>query len=279
MANLSKLLSGEITKVTEKDLFGCTRITHACFAGCEKLESVQVPFGVVYVSPEAFMCCRNLKTVSLPASVKYVGCCVPQESGSYTQSYEYSRTFYGCDSDEFSVSDTCKNLQVGCHIVKGAFEKTNDYDNFYNSSEDAWVVGDGILLGLNSGITDIPSTVTTVPKAIYKDFPSTITTVVIPDSVQFMWGDFTGNTSYIKTAVVGAGVTKIEKGVMYNTNITTWVFRQPEGLSVELPASHLGYDKNSRTISVYTDNESITNYNWSGDNITANIYPLSSYTG
>lgn len=279
MANLSKLLSGEITKVTEDDLFGCTRIAHACFAGCAKLESVQVPFGVIYVSPEAFMCCRNLKAVSLPASVRYIGCCVPQASGSYDSGYEYSRTFYGCDSDEFSVYDTCKNLQAGCHIIKDAFEKTKDYDNFYNSSEDAWVVGEGILLGLNSGITDIPSTVTTVPKSIYVSFPSTVTTVTIPDSVQFMWGDFTGNTSYIKTAVIGAGVTKMEKGVMKNTNITTWVFRQPEGLIVELPASHLGYNKDSRTITIYTDNESITNYNWSGDNITANIYPLSSYTG
>lgn len=37
----------------------------------------------------------------------------------------------------------------------------------------------------------------------------------------------------------------------------------------------LTYNKNSRAVNIYTDNEDIRNYNWSGDNVTPTFYSLS----
>ena len=37
----------------------------------------------------------------------------------------------------------------------------------------------------------------------------------------------------------------------------------------------MAYNKDSRALTIYTDNEYIKNYNWAADNATVTIYPLS----
>lgn len=60
--------------------------------------------------------------------------------------------------------------------------------------------------------------------------------------------------------------------------LTSIRFEQPLGMSVTLPQAGNGngafYSKSAKAISVYTDNETIKNYNWSADNRTATIYHL-----
>ena len=64
----------------------------------------------------------------------------------------------------------------------------------------------------------------------------------------------------------------------YGSSPEVFVFSQPSGMSVELPTSGsstgLAYFKSAREITIYTDNEDIKNYDWSGDNVTATFYHL-----
>lgn len=56
------------------------------------------------------------------------------------------------------------------------------------------------------------------------------------------------------------------------------IFNQPLGMEVFLPeagdGTGLSYSKNAVERNIYTDNETIKNYNWAGDNITATLYHL-----
>lgn len=59
---------------------------------------------------------------------------------------------------------------------------------------------------------------------------------------------------------------------------STIYFLNPAGMTVHLPnagdGSGLMYSKNAKAITIYTDNETIKNYDWATDNITATIYHL-----
>lgn len=58
---------------------------------------------------------------------------------------------------------------------------------------------------------------------------------------------------------------------------TNIIFNQPSGVEVEFaPAGGSGafYYKLARAVNVYTDNESVKNYDWASDNVTATFYHL-----
>lgn len=63
-----------------------------------------------------------------------------------------------------------------------------------------------------------------------------------------------------------------------SNRITTLRFEQPAGMAVTLPTAGSGtgmcYCKTATATTIYTDNETIKNYAWSTDNITATIYHL-----
>ena len=52
------------------------------------------------------------------------------------------------------------------------------------------------------------------------------------------------------------------------------IFRQPKDVVVQLPEK-LCYSKSAATIDVYTDNDSIKNYDWAKDNFTPTFHSLS----
>ena len=127
--------------------------------------------------------------------------------------------------------------------------------------------------------------------ASWDTFPSTIksltygafniaglTEVKIPDTVQWIIGNAFNGSDTVKVDI-GTGVSKMMHNAMGNTKVVTWIFRQPADMVIDLPTAGkntgLGYDKDSRSITIYTDNESLKAYDWAADNITATIKPLS----
>ena len=59
-------------------------------------------------------------------------------------------------------------------------------------------------------------------------------------------------------------------------------FEQPSGMEITLPKAGstegMFYSKTARPMDVYTDNETIKNYAWASDNITATFYHLDGTT-
>lgn len=59
---------------------------------------------------------------------------------------------------------------------------------------------------------------------------------------------------------------------------TKIVFNQPSGVQVKFPTAGSSYGafyyKSAYSVSIYTDNESVKNYDWASDNVTATFYHL-----
>lgn len=114
--------------------------------------------------------------------------------------------------------------------------------------------------------------------------------------------NFTAISNYeiIPKLEVNSNITPIASGlynsiqtVIFNTNVTylkdiinyslgfndyVWVFKQPKDLQVEIVFS--SKPKTAHQVAIYTDNDSVKNYDWSTNgNITPTFYPLSDYVG
>jgi len=70
------------------------------------------------------------------------------------------------------------------------------------------------------------------------------------------------------------------KGAIDRGNVSghTYTFKTPSGVAMTLPTAGNGsgmfYNKTAKTMTIYTDNETIKNYNWSADNVTPTFYHL-----
>jgi len=130
----------------------------------------------------------------------------------------------------------------------------------------------------------IPDTVVNIAsRALYKYSEDTnFKKCVIPDTVEILGDNIFDEQSTLTSITVGASVRRIGVDLTPSNSVTTLIFRQPAGMYVELPPAGdgefigLAYNKNSRNVSIYTDNECIKNYDWATDNVTATFYPLSS---
>lgn len=263
MSKLSETLSGSITQLTASDLDGATKIYMNRFMDCTKLTSVDIPEGVTEIMSGAFCGCP-ISRMSLPSTLRRI---------EYNSSY----IAYGLPSCTIGKTGVLLDLDSSkvpkdANIPGAAF-----LTEAFSSFPVLMGAGDSILWKNEAGATTIPTSVRNICGDAIRSLASTVTSFVVPDFVEILGGNVAPGSSVTKVTV-GAGVTVMRTGVMGNTAVTTWVFRQPAGVTVELPTpgdgTGLGYKKDSRSITIYTDNESIKNYNWSGDNITPTIYPL-----
>lgn len=125
------------------------------------------------------------------------------------------------------------------------------YEFFYFISEDG-VSKYGIYGDLNAGTYES----TKIPNGIILLASGCITNaknITIPSTVKYFGNACLNSTGYLR-------------------------FEQPLGMEVFLPqagdGTGLSYSKNAVERNIYTDNETIKNYNWAGDNITATLYHL-----
>lgn len=270
MSKLSETLSGKITTLTAEDLKGVTRILPFRFASCTNLTSVILPESLEEILPCAFSNCP-ITSIKFPSSLKNIG--EPFDSGAV----------YDLITNEILNSTETVNID-GSALKKDTYIRATsvlkDTGWFTNIGDKQALMGenDSILFLNTKGSTEIPESVRNIVGNAIHDLDTTITSLVIPDWVEIIGGDICDSTSLTK-CTIGSNVHLMGVYTMANTTITTWIFRQPEGMEVTLPAEAgqykgLAYGKSARTIDIYTDNECIINYDWSGDNITANIYPL-----
>ena len=134
------------------------------------------------------------------------------------------------------------------------------YYNFSHFRVDCNVLSEGMFADQSTLTSTVKSIVlngrpTEIPKDCFKSLES-LTSMVIPSSVAKI-GDSCFNSC---------------------NGITTLTFNQPSGMAVQMPTagSSTGafYYKSARAVKIYTDNETIKNYAWATDNVTATLYHL-----
>lgn len=140
------------------------------------------------------------------------------------------------------------------------------------------------LLGNNIDYTRlysyvIPDTVKTIGASAFGYCrPSYI---VIPDSVETIEEIAFFSNRTASTITIGASVSKIGNKAFSldarSTALKTVTFRQPVGMTITLPtagANGMFYCKKAYSVTIYTDNETIKNYDWASDNVTATFKHL-----
>ena len=227
-------------------------------------------FGVTKFRSKVLFECKTLQRLEIPNSVEFIG-------GS---------AFYNCTSlTEIDSSDMNPYCKIDCDSEGGTsppFEGTGWLNNQPQNSMVLMANGKILVHSKTSTPSQyliIPDTVVNIASMACQGSDSNFTSFVIPDSVEIVMNNILSSSTLTKITV-GRSVRYIEKGLVPSTNVTTLIFRQPAGMYVELPEAGngkgLAYDKSSRSVAIYTDNEYIKNYPWSTDNVTATFYPLSS---
>ena len=293
MSIIPSIIAKTITSITSQDIQGATAvrtygfedysnlkhielpstvtsIEDNAFDGCFSLQNVTFPPSLVNIGMRAFNRCKSLTSVVLPASVKKVG----------VQAW-YSYDSETGSSEPLNITTVdLSQLPEDCNIDDEALIGTKWYNNQPNNT--FLLAGDGTILMKFKGDTlpgDIPNTVRTISAGAMGSLKSP-TTLVIPDTVRRLYGDPVSSANNVVTMIIGAGVHTMKAGSMGSTKVTTWICRQPANMVLDIPTEAgdgkgLAYNKSSRSFTLYTDNEMLKAYNWSGDNVTATIKPLS----
>lgn len=133
-----------------------------------------------------------------------------------------------------------------------------------------------------TGLTSItiPNSVTSIGSSAFQ--ASGLTDITIPNSVTSIGASAFKGCSKLTNATIGSGVSNFGASIFANSSealyIQTIRFNQPSGMAVTLPtagsSTGMFYCKTASTLTVYTDNETIKNYNYATDNVTPTFYHL-----
>lgn len=259
MGLLVDYLTRSKTSLTARDLDRIKTIRAYCFEENSSLLSIEIPSWIEEIGACAFGYCSSISAI-------------------YTSSMNpFIRIDYNMSTDtEFYYS-------------YNPFSETKWYSVMVSLGAKMAVSDDGKVL-LANAITDssngytIPDTVInlaggSLSKANIDTNTNGLLSFVIPDSIEIIGGYLLYRHTNLATLTVGSSVRYIGKYLFDSSSTTTVVFRQPAGMYVELPPAGentgLAYNKSSRNVSIYTDNECIRNYDWATDNVTATFYSLS----
>lgn len=212
--------------------------------------------GATKIASGVFYKCDKLTTIEFPDTVEEIG----------------DSAFSGCTT---LANVDLSNLPRLCAIAVTSFSDTVWYKNLPSG---VMLTGENTVLFSVKDVTTIefPESVLAISGGAMNR--AAIPTIVVPDTVQFIYGAAFGNSATTKV-VIGTGLSVMKPGSMGDTNVKTWVCKQPADMILNIPqetgdGKGLAWQKDSREFTLYTDNEMLKTYNWSGDNVTATIKPL-----
>lgn len=250
MATLSEIICLTVTEIKKDDIDGANCIKYCAFYHNENLRRIEIPYSVKKIYDHAFNSCTSLTEID---GSNMDPCCV-------------------------AISDT------GTSDHNTMFLNTPWVSNLASNAMHYWANG-GILVRckLTTPSTDliIPDTVKSIWQGAFSDMTldSAFKSLIIPDTVEMISGNSGIYKSGLEKIVIGSGVRHIGSNNFGGSSLPKLVFRQPKEMYVELPQAGdptgIAYNKDSRAVSIYTDNECIKNYAWATDNVTATFYPLS----
>ena len=267
MSLLQKLLTAKLVTLTKDDLSGVTNIKQYCFNYQSNLTSVEIPDSVEFIGAYAFGYNPNLNTFVMGKNVTYIGTTIFDKSNGLT-------------------NIDMEDMNPYCEIYGNTFIDTSWFAN--QPEESVFIVANGQMIVGNKLSTpsnglEIPSTVKTLASYCFYKYGDTVdsnfTKAVIPDTIEMVQHNVFSAQSALTQITIGSSVNRITGCLTPGTYITDLIFRQPAGMSIELPEAGtdygLGYKKDSYSMNIYTDNECIKNYDWATDNVTATFYSLS----
>lgn len=249
MSTITKILLHQLTTLTPRDLQGVKAIASGVFGG-SKLNSVELPNTCEAIYGMAFCDSTNLQKIILPSSVKKIG----------------THAFARCSA----LNNVTLNLPSDCIIQGDAFVATPYYNNATSDlcSSDGKILIKGVSSQLPSSVVNLAGNSGGANLVVNSHLS-------LPDRIQIIVGHITGTPTKM---TIGSSTHYMGTDAIPDT-VTTLICRQPSGMKITLPiageAQGLTYKKDARNVAIYTDNEDIKKYNWSGDNVTATFYPLS----
>lgn len=257
MLTIQNLLSNKILQSSgniSDELVGITEFgSYAC--AYSDIVTLHIPNSCKKINAFAFCYCQNLTKLFISNSVEFIGACA----------------FVGCEK-LILEQQSWLDLPNYCVVDSNAFQISSDLtENLYSR-------GEKVLLWAATG--DLSENTTSLAYGTGGKLISN-SKLVIPDRILAIGGgvSFDSNSASITSMVVGSQVKYMGHNAIPN-KITTLICRQPAGYYVQLPTKGgetegLSHAKDSRNMTIYTDNEYIKNFDWAGDNITATFYPLS----
>lgn len=255
-------------KIITTQFKGITKIRGEAFYNCTLLKEIDLPNSIETIGDYAFYGCTSLKEIKFPNSIVSI-------SNNAFQNCTSLRTIYTEDMNPYIKIDQYAFIDIKDNLDIVASQPDNSM---------ICIAQNRVLF--HNKIVDpaaefvIPETVINLTGGSCCKYGSiSLTSVVIPDTVEMVGDDVFYDHSSLAKITVGSSVRYMSTDLCPGKQTTTLVFRQPAGMYVELPkagdGSGLAYDKSSHSITIYTDNECIKNYDWSADNVTATFYPLS----
>lgn len=248
---ITKALSKSLTEVTADQLKGATYIRNGAFYSMSSLKKITIPATIEQIGTYAFDKSTNISDVNLDDMNPYV------IIGPYVS------------SDEM--------------FLKTSSWFKNHPDSMIYASSNRILISNKIASPSSYTIPDTVVNLGPGALSLYSG-TSSLTSAVIPDTVEIVQSHMFNNHSSLTKITVGASVRYIGSNLTPGTQTTTLIFRQPAGMYIELPipgdslekpCPGMAYNKSSRNVSIYTDNEYIRNYDWATDGVTATFYPLS----
>lgn len=138
----------------------------------------------------------------------------------------------------------------------------------------------------NNNMTDgylksvkLSNLITVIPKCAFKNQTVYLTSLTLPEKLIRIEDEAFNGCTKLDNLIIPATVNYIGKLAFGGqSGVTKITFNQPSGMSIELPTPGSGsgmfYYKNAITMTVYTDNETIKNYNYAADNVTVTVLHL-----